>query len=46
VPFWEWDALRGEEAKRRYLHDKLRGGAGAKGSTPRRRGTRVEGYRV
>ncbi|KAJ1465296.1 RAP domain-containing protein, partial [Baffinella frigidus] len=24
VPFWEWDALRGEEAKRRYLEDKLR----------------------
>ena len=26
VPFWEWDALRGEgeEAKRRYLADKLR----------------------
>ncbi|KAJ1474736.1 RAP domain-containing protein [Baffinella frigidus] len=23
VPFWEWDALRGEEAKRRYLVDKL-----------------------
>ncbi|KAJ1486223.1 RAP domain-containing protein, partial [Baffinella frigidus] len=23
VPFWEWDALRGEEAKRRYLEDKL-----------------------
>ena len=26
VPFWEWDALRDEEAKRRYLVDKLRGG--------------------
>jgi hypothetical protein len=26
VPFWEWNALRGEEAKRRYLEDKLRGG--------------------
>ena len=26
VPFWEWDALRDEEAKRWYLEDKLRGG--------------------
>ena len=26
VPFWEWDALRDEKAKRRYLVDKLRGG--------------------
>ena len=25
VPFWEWDVLRGEEAKRKYLEDKLRG---------------------
>jgi hypothetical protein len=25
VPFWEWDVLKGEEAKRRYLEDKLRG---------------------
>jgi hypothetical protein len=24
VPFWEWGALRGKEAKRRYLEDKLR----------------------
>ncbi|KAJ1488559.1 RAP domain-containing protein [Baffinella frigidus] len=24
VPFWEWDVLRGEEAKRRYLVDTLR----------------------
>ena len=24
VPFWEWDALRGVEAKRRYLENKLR----------------------
>ena len=27
VPFWEWDALRGEEAKQRYLRDKLGGGS-------------------
>ena len=26
VPFWEWDALRDEEAKRRYLEEKLNGG--------------------
>jgi hypothetical protein len=26
VPFWEWDVLRGEEAKRRYIADKLGGG--------------------
>jgi hypothetical protein len=26
VPFWEWNALRGEEAKRRYLEEKLKGG--------------------
>ncbi|KAJ1486224.1 hypothetical protein T484DRAFT_1790559 [Baffinella frigidus] len=26
VPFWEWDALRGEEAKRWYLEGKLIGG--------------------
>jgi hypothetical protein len=26
LPFWEWDALNGVEAKRRYLEDKLRGG--------------------
>ena len=26
VTFWEWDALRGEEAKRRHVEDKLRGG--------------------
>ena len=25
VPFWEWQVLRGEEAKRRYLEDTLRG---------------------
>jgi hypothetical protein len=25
VPFWEWNAQRGEEAKQRYLADKLRG---------------------
>ncbi|KAJ1477235.1 RAP domain-containing protein, partial [Baffinella frigidus] len=25
VPFWEWGPLRDEEAKRRYLEDKLRG---------------------
>ncbi|KAJ1477238.1 hypothetical protein T484DRAFT_1963760 [Baffinella frigidus] len=25
VPFWEWDALKDEEAKRRHLEDKLRG---------------------
>jgi hypothetical protein len=24
VPFWEWNMLRGEEAKRRYLADKIR----------------------
>jgi hypothetical protein len=24
VPFWEWDALRDEEAQRRYVEDKLR----------------------
>jgi hypothetical protein len=24
VPFWEWDALMGEEARLRYLADKLR----------------------
>ena len=23
VPFWEWDALQGEEAKRLYLEDRL-----------------------
>jgi hypothetical protein len=26
VPFWEWRALRDEEAKRRYLADLIRGG--------------------
>ncbi|KAJ1474007.1 RAP domain-containing protein, partial [Baffinella frigidus] len=26
VPFWEWRALRGEEAKRWYLEDKIKGG--------------------
>jgi len=26
VPFWEWNALKGEEAKQRYLKDKLMGG--------------------
>ena len=26
VPFWEWNALGDEEAKRRYLEDKLNGG--------------------
>ncbi|KAJ1486562.1 hypothetical protein T484DRAFT_1789163 [Baffinella frigidus] len=26
VPFWEWDTLKGEQAKRRYLEDKLGGG--------------------
>ena len=26
VPFWEWNALKGKEAKRRYIADKLRGG--------------------
>ena len=26
VPFWEWNVLTGEEAKRRYVVDKLRGG--------------------
>ena len=26
VPFWEWKALRDEEAKRLYLEDKLNGG--------------------
>ena len=26
VPFWEWDVLRGEEAKRWYIADKLGGG--------------------
>jgi len=25
VSFWEWDVLRGEEAKRQYLEDKLWG---------------------
>ena len=25
VPFWEWNAQRGEEAKQQYLEDKLRG---------------------
>jgi hypothetical protein len=26
VPFWEWEALRDKEAKRRYIEDKLQGG--------------------
>ena len=26
VPFWEWDVLKGGEAKRRYMQDKLGGG--------------------
>ena len=28
VPFWEWNAQRGEEAKRRYIEDSLREGGG------------------
>jgi len=31
VPFWEWNAgLKGEEAKRKYVQEKLGGGGGAK----------------
>jgi hypothetical protein len=26
VPFWEWNALRGKDAKQRYVQDKLGGG--------------------
>ena len=29
VPFWEWDALKNAEVKRRYVVDKLKVGGGA-----------------
>jgi hypothetical protein len=43
VTFWEWDALRGEEAKQRYLQVKLRW-MSRKGEEGRP--TRVEGFFV